>query len=285
MPDGSSNMLNVENGSTIVLPIPTKPHFIFCGWFSGQTINDAQFSNITPVSRDMVLYARWKKIGPSVTFIDDDGSSVFLSTWKLILDEKNINIGLAVITGRVGTTNNLSLFELTQLQAEGNEIYSHTYSHPAVYLESTTVEILEQQYQLSREWLSLNRLGFINILVYPGGLAENNPEYAEKLTITKQYFDYAVTINSKKFINVYPFDPWMLARVNGDTLSLVEIQYFIDSAISLDGWLIILTHSVNINSVNQIQKLKDVIDYCFENQVPILPLSEAITYYSPVPED
>ncbi len=41
------------------LPIPTKTDYIFAGWFTGTTVNDGQFTTLTPLAKDYTLVARW----------------------------------------------------------------------------------------------------------------------------------------------------------------------------------------------------------------------------------
>ncbi|MDD3107295.1 MAG: InlB B-repeat-containing protein, partial [Bacilli bacterium] len=60
MPEGAPLVLeNVEKGSSLTLPIPTMQGFIFEGWWTGDTINDGRFTNATPVTKNITLYARW----------------------------------------------------------------------------------------------------------------------------------------------------------------------------------------------------------------------------------
>gem|GEM_PF-5957533 len=43
----------------MILPIPEKAGYIFTGWMTGFTINDTQFTNYIPVTKDIDLYAGW----------------------------------------------------------------------------------------------------------------------------------------------------------------------------------------------------------------------------------
>lgn len=50
----------VEDGDSIVnLPKPTREGYIFKGWFTGNRVNDAQFTVLSVVTRHLNLYAHW----------------------------------------------------------------------------------------------------------------------------------------------------------------------------------------------------------------------------------
>ena len=65
LPGGSVSAFNVEDGKTIPLdsiPTPMKDGYDFVGWFAGEdetNPNVGQFTNLTVVSEDLDLYARW----------------------------------------------------------------------------------------------------------------------------------------------------------------------------------------------------------------------------------
>lgn len=51
------------------MPIPTRDNYTFLGWFTGDTVNDGQFTTVTPVTKDVTLTARWKAVAKyRVTF-------------------------------------------------------------------------------------------------------------------------------------------------------------------------------------------------------------------------
>ena len=68
LPGGSVSLFNVEDGKTISLesiPIPAKDGYEFAGWFASEdefNPNVGQFTNLTVVSEDLDLYARWTQI-------------------------------------------------------------------------------------------------------------------------------------------------------------------------------------------------------------------------------
>ena len=56
-------VISAEKGSCIEnLPTPEKYGAYFRGWFTGDSVNDGQFTKVTPVSYDLTLYARWEEM-------------------------------------------------------------------------------------------------------------------------------------------------------------------------------------------------------------------------------
>ncbi|MBN2696907.1 MAG: InlB B-repeat-containing protein, partial [Bacilli bacterium] len=64
----------ISHGSVMDLPIPFKSGHTFKGWFLGQSANDAQITNTTPITGDWTVYARWTQEYYTVTFLDYEGS-------------------------------------------------------------------------------------------------------------------------------------------------------------------------------------------------------------------
>ena len=57
--DGIETTYYVDALNTIKLPIPTKIGSIFEGWVTGFTVIDVYFTSTTPITNDMMLYAKW----------------------------------------------------------------------------------------------------------------------------------------------------------------------------------------------------------------------------------
>jgi uncharacterized repeat protein (TIGR02543 family) len=68
------DLVDVEYGSTIIVPIPTKLGYRFLGWYLGETEVDAKFYANTKVDGDLTLYARWELSFYDVTFYDYDNT-------------------------------------------------------------------------------------------------------------------------------------------------------------------------------------------------------------------
>jgi len=65
-------------GTLVTLPEPEKAGAIFVGWFYGDSPNDGQFTNQTPVTSDLTLYARYidDYLTFTVSFYAKDGSLI-----------------------------------------------------------------------------------------------------------------------------------------------------------------------------------------------------------------
>ncbi|MCD8041192.1 MAG: leucine-rich repeat protein, partial [Clostridia bacterium] len=65
--------ITVTKGDSIVnLPEPEKEGYAFTGWYSGTGVNNGQVTDVTPISRDMTLYAQWEKVySLEITYLSD----------------------------------------------------------------------------------------------------------------------------------------------------------------------------------------------------------------------
>lgn len=54
--------LTVEKGQITELPEPARENYRFTGWYRGTGVNAGLFTNTTPATEDMTLYARWEKL-------------------------------------------------------------------------------------------------------------------------------------------------------------------------------------------------------------------------------
>ncbi|MDD4078017.1 MAG: InlB B-repeat-containing protein, partial [Bacilli bacterium] len=52
--------IDVVAGETVTLPLLSCDGFTFLGWYTGFTVNDAHYTNHTPVLNNLVLYAKWQ---------------------------------------------------------------------------------------------------------------------------------------------------------------------------------------------------------------------------------
>ena len=64
----------VENGGTVVLPTPTKEHFVFAGWFTAAD-GGTQVTSPLTVTADMTLYAQWTPAATYTLKYDANGGS------------------------------------------------------------------------------------------------------------------------------------------------------------------------------------------------------------------
>lgn len=105
--DAPAVLANVEKGSTIALPIPTKQGYTFEGWWTGVTVNDGQFTNATPVSHDITLYARWElDIAAIQTFLNIPKTNNFAA-----LMEMTVQFTMGEMTGGFENSTDFRIYE------------------------------------------------------------------------------------------------------------------------------------------------------------------------------
>ncbi len=62
----------IPYGTTVTLPLPECEGFVFDGWYLGNTVNDAHFTNSTIIYENLTVYARWISQVVTVEFVDYD---------------------------------------------------------------------------------------------------------------------------------------------------------------------------------------------------------------------
>lgn len=247
---------------------------------------DVQFNTIKYDNRK-ISSSPYKYQGAICTFIDDDTGKFIPDIWDSIIAEKNIKMGFACPTGimcgdvspsDVGLEyTQISLEKLKQLYNDGHDVYSHSYSHPPFYSDSVTVNMIEEQCRKSKEWLENN--GFnrcSDIIVYPGGLGQSK---LDKKNVIRKYYKYGIdTVGNGANPDIV--DNYCIYRINADTSTLDELKLAVDKAYTEGKWLVFMNHAYELNKdkINQVQKIKDLIDYINSKSIPILPFSEAEKY-------
>ena len=73
--------IEVEQGSTTELPIPTRNGYTFLGWYTEKRIDSACYNNTTPISGDVTLIARWTPVGGDWTTVQSYWVSDMNSTY------------------------------------------------------------------------------------------------------------------------------------------------------------------------------------------------------------
>lgn len=89
LPEDFTMTMEVHSGHYIHdLPVPTKAGYRFLGWFTGNGVNDGQFTTTTPVFSDMNLIARWEE-GESI--VEDE--PILISTPSELASIRNYPSG------------------------------------------------------------------------------------------------------------------------------------------------------------------------------------------------
>ena len=212
--------------------------------------------------------------GAIVTFIDDDATWLYPSWWDSIIAAKNINISLAAVTSKVGTGGYMTLQQLKDRQTQGNDVVSHTKTHPDFGTLTTTQAEIECKD--SQQWLKDNGFEGYETIVYSGGLTSTNVALKD---VARKYYKYGVATwdADSIYTNTMPVDNWALKRIFIATNTLEQLKSAVDSANANNQWLIVLSHSADFTQA-EVDKLNGFIDYVQSQSVPILKFSEAVKY-------
>ena len=210
---------------------------------------------------------------PMITFIDDDGRTELRQKWEPILKEKKNKLTIALVTDWLETKQPtvLQWDEIHKWEEEyGVEFVSHMHTHP--HASQLTDEQIDYEFKTARDILKRENLTY-NIIVQPFG--ENTDSVRE---ISRRYA--RANFGIKDEINITPYNTFRMNRVplGEDTYNTFE-QYKekIDKAIQENGWLVFKSHSqYETFDANQIELIKQIIDYCRENDVLEVTLEEGL---------
>lgn len=232
--------------------------------------------------QDEITRGRIYPHGAIVSFIDDDTGKYVPTIWGEILQASPIRMGFACITGYMAGLETppeiyepMPLADLMALYNAGHEIYSHSYSHPAFYGQSLTLENIAEQCYKSKDWLLSQGLFRGNdVIVYPGGMGEN---LTDRQAVVRQFYAWGVdTVGGG--INPEPIKPWTVYRINADTATLDELKDAVDNAVSGNKLLVFMNHAYELNRDKdaQVAKMVAIIDYIKGTTAEITPLNEAL---------
>ena len=216
-----------------------------------------------------------KKRTVLLTFVDDDTKSTVMDRWPQIIQEKNIKMNLAVITGGIGETGSLTWQQIKDLKAMGAVPVVHCHNH----IPYTTLTETELRTDMKTA-LSLFKANGLHsdALVYVGG-AHN----ALVRKVTRDYFRCGVTVQSSNpanDINYPPLNQYAIRRRPLAETTYADYKAWLDLAIANNGWLVFMSHSQFAEfDATQVQYIKDLIDYARTQGVEIVTLEEGLDIY------
>ena len=205
--------------------------------------------------------------GSAVTFVADDGYQKDWDVLRPIFKQAGVPLVSAVITGLIGTPSHTTLDEIQQLAAEGDEIASHTVTHP----DLNTLSDADLSAELNNSKATLEAAGLtIKQIVYPMG---NDSPHVEQ--VAKQSYQLGVGVgnglNDPKaldlfqlhrvalgsFFDVLPSDP-----PHPPTNTLAYYKARVDEAARTHQWLIFMIHSAGPGfDSGQVSALTDTVAY------------------------
>ncbi|WNM50783.1 major tail protein [Staphylococcus phage Alsa_2] len=249
------------------------PEFVTNKYENSQTINVIYTVDMYQdiISNRGVIANRNKR--PMVTFIDDDGRTEVLDKWLPILKEKENKLTIALVTSWVDNKESTvmqwnDIHELKQNHQV--EFVSHTHTH--AHANNLTPQEIDNEFKLAKSVLKREGLTH-DIIVQPFG--ENTGDVRN---ISREYAKANFGIVDD--INTVPYNQFRMKRVPlGENTYTTFEQYKekIDKAIQENGWLVFKSHSqYDTFNTNQIELIKQIIDYCRENDVLEVTLEEGL---------
>lgn len=224
----------------------------------------------TPIGRNLIS---GNVETPMFTFIDDDGRIELKEKWLPILKEKRNKLTIALVTEWVESKQPtvLQWEEIHEWEKKyGVEFVSHMHTHPhAVRL---TDEQIDYEFKTARDILKRENLTY-DIIVQPFG---ENTDSVRKISRKYARANFGIVDE----INTVPYNTFRMKRVPlGEERYTTFNQYkeIIDNTIKENGWLVFKSHSQYTSfDENQIEIIKQIIDYCREKDVLEVTLEEGL---------
>lgn len=231
---------------------------------------DGKKIDTTPIGRNLIS-GNFNR--PMVTFIDDDGRTELKQKWEPILKEKKNKLTIALVTNWLETKQStvLQWDEIHKWEEEyGVEFVSHMHTHP--HASQLTDEQIDYEFKTARDILKRENLTY-NIIVQPFG---ENTASVRKISRRYARANFGIVDD----INTTPYNTFKMKRVPlGEDIYNTFEQYKekIDKTIQENGWLVFKSHSQYESfDENQIQLIKEIIDYCRKNDVLEVTLEEGL---------
>ena len=225
-----------------------------------------------------------------LTFIDDDGTSLFLSEHVPVYKRHGVTATTAVVACRAIETTGLttsgdsyqamSFEELRSLARDGFDVQNHTWSHDraafnSAYNQDATDAYIDLEYKRADEAFRAN--GFdCNCMVFPWGAHQTR-----HLALARRYTRFGVNCRGMDGMNDANTNPMDLNRLaaqsNGSNLA--QLKASVDTAILRGCWLIIMTHAGGIQP--DAASLDELLTYAQTTGIRIENFREAARLKAP----
>lgn len=214
------------------------------------TTDDYSVSEYAPLSYNRGIV--------SITF--DDGWSNQYSNARPVLNGLGFDSTYYLISGELNTTNYMTNAQVLSLYGEGNEIASHSVSHP----DFTTLTATQMTNQFSNSKTALQNLigAPVTNFAYPYGAYNNTT-----ITAGKNYYASQRSVdrgfNSRDNLDVTKLK---IQEVDADTTN-TQVANWIDEAIANKTWLILCYHEIANSPAEPDDALYTVSPANFTNQM------------------
>lgn len=232
--------------------------------------------NNIPKLKNVENAAGENRLIPTITIQDDDTRNQLYDLIFPLIQQKNIPISSALISGRIGVNpNTITYAQFLEMKDSGLvEFVNHTHTHQR--LDELTEEEIDYEIRTCQEWLE-NEGVYTKHLVYPFGAYNNTirrvaARYVESATrYGGGYFDPSTDV----------LDSYLITRVSFE-LDTQEIKNLIDGAVANNGWIILNTHAQY--PTFSVSKLEEIIDYAQGLGCQFLKYSDAYELYGNISE-
>jgi peptidoglycan/xylan/chitin deacetylase (PgdA/CDA1 family)/PKD repeat protein len=190
-----------------------------------------------------------------------------------LLEAKGVHATFYVISDLVGQSGHLTVSELQNLQSNGNEIGSHSKTHP----DFTGISDAQIQQECSVSKQVLQSYGLtINNFAYPYGDCNTHTD-----SIVNQYYRSARSAYSHpSYIMQLPTTQFnLLATAGNKQTPITDLQDYVNNVRASKGWAIIVFHDVVPSPGDwqtSTQVLSQFLDYLEANGVEVLTVNQAL---------
>jgi len=189
-----------------------------------------------------------------------------------LLKAKGMHATFYVISDRVGKSGYLTVSELQDLQSNGNEIGSHSKTHPG--FTGISDAQIQQECSVSKQVLQSYGLT-INNFAYPYGDCNTHTD-----SIVSQYYRSARSAYDYPYIMQLPTTQFRLLATAGNIQTYItELQGYVNNVIASKGWAIIVFHDVVPSAGDwqtSTQVFSQFLDYLEANGVEVLTVNQAL---------
>lgn len=198
MPKDYEEVTSVLYGETIDLPIPTKEGYTFAGWYTGFTAVDGKFTNVTPVTRNIVLQASWQE--NKVSQEDDYAFNEFVLLDSPVLAYSQSLNGKSILKYKIGT-----LYYVPIAYGFAQQLFAGSAMTLSYSLEEATTETIEHAVSIAEtNTASIGVEVGIKDIVSIGGNTSHSITVEEMYSVAKSQstsntFSGSYTISSANF--------------------------------------------------------------------------------------
>ncbi|MGA2666907.1 MAG: polysaccharide deacetylase family protein [Patescibacteria group bacterium] len=245
-------MINKTDGSTQYITLATvgaasawalfSTTFVMPSGVQTASIMHLIYNNGTLKTDDYSLspYVPQKFSRPIISLTFDDSLVSYSTTALPLMNQYSYKSTAYIITGSVGDTQDgyMTLAQIKAAYAAGNEIGSHTVTHPD--LDTLSLKKLANELSASKSYLQKNVGGMISDFAAPYGDANPNT-----ILQIKKYYATNRSVDTG-YNTPDNFNPYHILVQNMDnTTTLADVQGWVNYAQQNNAWLVLVYHQVD----------------------------------------